>query len=156
MKKIILIIVVLVVALVVVGFVLVKGISNQFKVTQTPSDSSEVVNENLPENTTVEVQVKKDSSKQDTVLVQIRKLDKAYTSLAYEITYETQGIFQGVNSGSKPIDISGKDEVVRDVYLGTCSKNVCKPHTGVKSVSVALEFTEKSGKKSKFSQDFNL
>lgn len=156
MKKIIAIILVLVVALAVVGFVIVKGISNQFKVTQTSNDSNEIVNENLPENTTVEVQVSKDSSKNDTILVHIGKLDSAYTSLAYEITYETQGIFQGVNSGSKPIDITGKDEVVRDVYLGTCSKNVCKPHTGVTSVSVALEFTEKSGKKSKFSQDFTL
>ena len=76
--------------------------------------------------------------------------------VAYELTYESQGLVKGVNSGSKPIDVAGKDSFEREVYLGTCSRNVCKSDGGVKSVSVVLEFTGESGKKSQFSKEYPL
>ena len=73
-----------------------------------------------------------------------------------ELTYESEGLIKGVNSGSKPINISNKDSYSKDIYLGTCSRNVCRADTGVTSVSVALEFTDINQNKSQFSGDFDL
>ena len=77
-------------------------------------------------------------------------------SVAYELSYESQGLIKGVNSGSKPIDTTDKDSFEREVYLGTCSKNDCKPDVGVTKISVVLEFTDKDGKRSQYSKDFEL
>jgi hypothetical protein len=93
--------------------------------------------------------------KDNTIVLSLSGLKSGYKTVAYEISYDTQGVVQGVTS--RPLDISGKDTFTRDdIYLGTCSKNVCKPHTGVKKVSVVLEFTDLSGKKSQLSKDFDL
>jgi hypothetical protein len=77
-------------------------------------------------------------------------------SVGYELTYESQGLIKGVDSGSSAIDVTGKDTFERDIYLGTCSRNVCKPDPGVTKVSVVLKFTDKSGQKSQFSKDYDL
>jgi len=93
--------------------------------------------------------------KDNTIVLSISGLKGNYTTVAYEISYETLGVVQGVTT--KPLDITGKDTFTRDdIYLGTCSRNVCRPHTGVKKVSVVLEFTDTSGKKSQLSKDFDL
>lgn len=94
-------------------------------------------------------------AKDNTVVLSISGLGSKYTSVSYELSYESQGIVQGVTS--RPLEISGKDSFVRDdIYLGTCSRNVCRPHTGVKKISVVLEFSGISGKKSQFSKDYDL
>jgi len=93
--------------------------------------------------------------KDNTVVLSISGLKNGYQTVTYEVSYETQGVVQGVTS--RPLDVTGKDEFTRDdIYLGTCSKNVCKPHTGVKKVSLVLEFKDMSGKKSQLSKDFDL
>lgn len=104
----------------------------------------------------VGVQVVKSPIKANTVLLQVSGLRGKYATVAYELTYESQGLIKGVNSGSKPIDVEGKDAFEREVYLGTCSKNDCKPDVGVKKISVSLEFTDTAGKKSQFSKDYDL
>lgn len=103
----------------------------------------------------VVVAVTRSKVKDNTLILNISGLQSKYTAVAYELSYDSQGITQGVTS--KPIEVAGKDSFVRDdIYMGTCSKNVCRPHPGVKKVSLVLEFTATSGKKSQFSRDFNL
>lgn len=93
--------------------------------------------------------------KSNTVVLTIGGLKSGYKTVTYEISYDTQGVVQGVTS--RPMDISGKDTFTRDdIYLGTCSKNVCTPHKGVSKVSVVLEFTDTNGQKSQLSKDFDL
>lgn len=93
--------------------------------------------------------------KDNTIVLSISGLKSGYTTVAYEISYETLGVVQGVTT--KPLDIAGKDTFTRDdIYLGTCSRNVCRPHMGVKKVSLVLEFTDTSGKKSQLTKDFDL
>ncbi len=93
--------------------------------------------------------------KDNTIVLSISGLKSGYAKVAYEVSYETQGVVQGVTT--KPLDIAGKDSFTRDdIYLGTCSKNVCRPHTGVKKVSLVLEFIDTSGKKSQLTKDFDL
>ena len=93
--------------------------------------------------------------KDNTIILSISGLKSGYTKVAYEVSYETLGVVQGVTT--KPLDIVGIDTFTRDdIYLGTCSRNVCRPHTGVKKVSLVLEFTDTSGKKSQLTKDFEL
>ncbi len=119
-------------------------------VTEEPAESLPSV------ASTVSVTVGKSRGKDNTVVLEVMGLGGTYASVAYELTYESQGLIKGVNSGSKPIEVGGQDGFSREVYLGTCSRNVCKPDAGVKAVSVVLEFTDSSGKKSQFSSDFDL
>ncbi|OGG24546.1 hypothetical protein A3A79_05170 [Candidatus Gottesmanbacteria bacterium RIFCSPLOWO2_01_FULL_43_11b] len=137
--------------LVISGFVIFKAIT---------SKPAEVVEEEpvevLPEvDASVIVDVTKSRSKDNSVVLSIDGLGGKYTSITYEISYDTQGVVQGVTS--QPLNISGKDSFTReDIYLGTCSRNVCRPHLGVKKVSVVIQFTDTSGSRSRFSKDFDL
>lgn len=115
----------------------------------------EQVEELEPLASSVVVSAPKSKTKDNTLVLSISGMQKKYTAVAYELSYDSQGITQGVTS--KPLDVVGKDSFTRDdIYLGTCSKNVCRPHPGVKKVSLVLEFTTTSGKKAQFSRDFDL
>ena len=95
-------------------------------------------------------------AKANTVVLKVGGLSSKYGTVGYELTYDSAGLIKGVNSGSKPIDVSGQDGFDREVYLGTCSRNVCKPDLGVSKVSIVLEFTAVDGKKSQFTKDYDL
>ena len=131
-----------------------------YKTVLSPKPTKPVVEEQpqetLPQvDASVQVDVAKSKTKDNTVVLSVSGLANKYSLIRYELSYDSQGITQGVTS--KPLDVSGKDSFVRDdIYLGTCSRNVCRPHLGVKKVSVVLEFTDTSGKKSQFSEDYTL
>lgn len=126
-----------------------------------PRKNVAVVVEEIPQEeivslaSTVEVSVTKSRTKDNTIVLGISGLQSKYSTVAYELSYDSLGIVQGVTT--KPLDISGKDTFTRDdIYLGTCSRNVCRPHPGVKKVSLVLEFTDSSGKISQFSKEYDL
>jgi hypothetical protein len=104
----------------------------------------------------ITVSVAQSKAKDNTVILLIKGMKNSMSTLEYELSYESQGLVRGVNNGSKPIDISGKDEFEREIYLGTCSRNVCKPDVGVTKVTLVLEFMGLTGKKSQFNKDFDL
>jgi hypothetical protein len=122
----------------------------------TPVKEEQVVEILPPVDASVIVTVKKSTSAANTVVMGVTGLAGKMTSIGYELSYESQGLVKGVNSGSKPIDVAGKETFERDIYLGTCSRNVCKPDAGVTNVSVVMEFTGTDGKKSQFSKDYDL
>lgn len=147
--------------IVLLGLIVVVG-GIVYKVVRAPKPMAPVAKEETlvdpiePIDPAIQVSVRKSRVKANTVVVSVSGLGSKVASVAYELTYDSQGLIKGVNSGSKPIDTSGKDTFEREIYLGTCSRNVCKPDQGVKKVSVVLEFTNSSGKKSQFSKDFEL
>jgi len=121
-----------------------------------PVVEEEVV-ETLPEaDASIVVAAAFSKAKDNTVVLTVSALGGKYTTVGYELTYDSQGLIKGVNSGSKPVEVAGQDGFEREVYLGTCSRNVCKPDLGVTKVTVVMEFTDTSGKKSQFSKDFDL
>lgn len=145
----------LAIAVVVTGLVVYWVVSSpgtEEPIAQDVETSEEIV----PLDPSVTVTVKKSRAKDNTVVVTATGLGGKMVSVAYEVTYDSQGLVKGVNSGSKPIDVSGKDSFDREIYLGTCSRNVCKADAGVKKVTVVLEFTNSSGKKSQFSQEYDI
>lgn len=156
MKKMSLIIVsTLVVLLLITGFVVYKALFST-KIQPQKQDDEQVV-EVLPEvDASVIVDVVKSTSKDNAVVMKVTGMNSKMESVGYELTYESQGLIKGVNSGSKPIETAGKNDFEREIYLGTCSRNVCKPDVGVTKASIVLEFTDTKGKKSQFSKDYDL
>jgi predicted ribosomally synthesized peptide with SipW-like signal peptide len=70
----------------------------------------------------------------------IKNIPDSIDSLDYEITYNSQGLEQGIYGQFLPEEvISG--QVVKQVYLGTCSQNSCLPHT-LDDPSIHLNFAE--------------
>mgnify|MGYP001258053402 CR=1 FL=1 len=141
------------IALIVVGV----GIVGYTVFRKSPVKPSEVVVEEqlAVADSSIAAEVTWSKIKDNTIVLSITGLKSGYTKVAYEISYETLGVVQGVTAS--PLDITGKDTFTRDdIYLGTCSRNVCRPHTGVKKVSLVLEFTDTSGKKSQLTKDFDL
>lgn len=143
----------LAVLLAITGFVVYKAVA--------PAAEPEVVEEEitniLPDaDPAIAVNLTFSKAKANTVLLTVSNLGSKYQSVGYELSYDSQGLIKGVNSGSKPIDVTGESGFEREVYLGTCSRNVCKPDLGVEKASVVLEFTATDNKKSQFAKEFTL
>lgn len=135
---------------------IVYTVMSKPKVEETPVTQEDEFDEELPpvtDSVTIEVV---EAAADNTIEIRVSGLGSTMTSIAYELTYESEGLVKGVNSGSKPIDVSGQDSFEREVYLGTCSRNVCKPDVGVTEVSLDMIFTDTDGAKSQFSGDFEL
>ena len=139
--------------LLITGVVVYKTVSSPPKAVPVEEEKVEV----LPQmDASVVVNVTESRTKANAIVLAVSGLDGKYASVAYEITYDSEGLIKGVNSGSKPIEVAGEDGFEREIYLGTCSRNVCKPDTGVTSVSLVLELTDTAGKRSQFSGEFPL
>lgn len=143
----------LAVLLLLTGVVVYKAVAPSSE----PLPAEEEVTELLPEaDPSIVVDVALAKAKANTVVLTVSNLGGKYLTVGYELTYDSQGLIKGVNSGSKPIEVAGEGGFEREVYLGTCSRNVCKPDLGVTKVSIVLEFTASDGKKSQFSKEFEL
>lgn len=146
----------------VVALLIVLGVAaNRFWVENTkPIAKQEEISQDtdLPTvDPSVSVNLTKSTSAANTVILSVKGLGGKMSTMAYELTYESQGLIRGMQSDEKkPLDVSGKENFERDFYLGTCSSGTCKPHLGVKEVSVLLIFTDTQGKKSQFTRDFPL
>lgn len=146
---------VLIVTVGLVAYTLTRRENREPVVSNTETED-EFIEELSPVSDSVTVTVQPSSTKDNAVEIVVSGMAGNYREVEYELTYESEGIFQGVNSGSKPIDTSGQDGFEREVYLGTCSKNVCRPHPGVEQVTLTMIFTGSDGQKSQFEQDYPL
>lgn len=119
-----------------------------------------------PQDTTQDQTVQKISAdeiglsiepKSDKKAVKI-KIEKAsdIKSIEYELTYEADSTVQEISEGGESRvqrGITGDGKIDgKSVYesewldLGSCSKNVCRYDTGVKSVSLTLKIIKNDGK----------
>lgn len=144
----------IVLLLVVTGVVVYKTL---FSSGPAPVSQDQVVDKTLPAvDSSISVDLVKSTATVNAVVIKVSGLSSKMSTVAYELTYESKGLVKGVNSGSKPLDVAGQDKLEREIYLGTCSRNVCTPDTGVTKVSVALVFTDTAGKQTQFSKDYTL
>lgn len=65
------------------------------------------------------------------------------SSVSYALTYNTSVQQEGA-IGSLNLATS---RISQELLFGTCSKNVCRYHTGVKNMKLEVSYTLKSGKK---------
>lgn len=64
------------------------------------------------------------------------------SSVSYLLTYQTSSQDEGA-MGS--LNLNGPNSV--ELLFGTCSKGICRYHTGVHNVKLEVNYTTKSGKK---------
>jgi len=64
------------------------------------------------------------------------------SSISYELTYDSNGITQGVIGTITP---SGQTIATRELLFGTCSKNVCTYHTNITGMKFVVTSTHTSG-----------
>lgn len=65
-------------------------------------------------------------------------------SVSYSLTYDTSIQPEGA-IGS--VSTTGPSNISQELLFGTCSKNVCRYHTGIKNAKLDVTYTTKSGKK---------
>ena len=65
-------------------------------------------------------------------------------SVSYSLTYDTSTQPEGA-IGS--VSTTGPSSVSQELLFGTCSKNVCRYHTGINNMRLEVSYTTKSGKK---------
>jgi hypothetical protein len=153
-KKIVIILGVLVVLLGVTGFLVFKSLT---KPLPKPAETQQSIDSTIPQvDKSISVAVTKSATKDNTIEINVTGLAGKMSTIGYELSYESGGMIKGVNSGSSAIDVTGKDDFSREVYLGTCSRNVCTPDLGVTKVNLVLEFTDPSGKQSQSTKDYPL
>ena len=63
--------------------------------------------------------------------------------VSYLLTYKTSTQDEGA-MGSLPVGASSN---TTELLFGTCSKNVCRYHTGIKNAKLEISYTSKAGKK---------
>ncbi len=66
------------------------------------------------------------------------------SSVSYFLTYQTDTQEEGAMGGLK---LDGSSTASQELLFGTCSKNVCRYHTGIKNARLEVSYTLKSGKK---------
>ncbi|TSC86060.1 MAG: Uncharacterized protein G01um10147_998 [Microgenomates group bacterium Gr01-1014_7] len=66
------------------------------------------------------------------------------TSVSYFLTYETSAQQEGAG-GSLHLGVASTQSA--ELLFGTCSKNVCRYHTGIKNAKLEITYTLKSSKK---------
>jgi len=64
------------------------------------------------------------------------------TSFSYTLEYTSNGVPQGVSGTITP---RGEESIQRELLFGTCSRNVCRYHTGIKNMRLTVTSTLKSG-----------
>ena len=142
--------------LIITGVVVYKSVFSGSPVSQSQTTDSITPAELPPAEASIGVNLTKSTSAANTVVITVKGMGSKMTTVAYELTYTSNGLVKGVNSGSKPLDVAGQDTLTRDIYLGTCSRNVCTPDSGVTKLTLNLVFTDTSGKQSQFSKDYTL
>jgi hypothetical protein len=65
-------------------------------------------------------------------------------SVSYSLTYSTSDQDEGAMGA---INFGSSSTAFQEILLGTCSKGVCRYHTGVKNVKLEVSYTTKEGKK---------
>lgn len=76
------------------------------------------------------------------LIVNFANLQNA-SSVSYALTYQTSTQDEGA-MGALSL---GSSASTNELLFGTCSKNVCRYHTGIKNAKLEVSYTTKTGKK---------
>lgn len=66
------------------------------------------------------------------------------SAVSYFLTYKTDVQQEGAMGA---LNLNGASSQTNELLFGTCSKNVCRYHTGIKDARLEISYTSKSGKK---------
>lgn len=93
----------------------------------------------------------------NSIVLEADKLD-GIESLEYEVNYNAKDangddIPRGVIGD---VEVGGKSNVSRDIYLGTCSSGTCKPDKGVEKAEFVIKVNYTSGDVAQITQTVSL
>ncbi len=77
------------------------------------------------------------------VVVYFSNLQNA-KAVSYSLTYTTSVQEEGAMGA---INLTGAQTASQELLFGTCSKGVCRYHTGIKNAKLEVSYTSTSGKK---------
>lgn len=77
------------------------------------------------------------------LVVYFGNLNKA-NSVTYTLMYQSSGVDQGV---SGTLDSSNGNSLTRELYFGTCSSGVCRPHGDLSNMKLEVTSELINGKK---------
>jgi len=77
------------------------------------------------------------------LVVYFGNLNKA-NSVTYTLMYQSSGVDQGV---SGTLDSANGNSLTRELYFGTCSSGVCRPHGDLSNMKLEVTSDLTSGKK---------
>lgn len=77
------------------------------------------------------------------LLVNFSNLQNA-SAVSYLLTYKTSTQDEGAMGA---LNLTGGSNQTSELLFGTCSKNVCRYHTGIKDAKLDISYTTKAGKK---------
>lgn len=66
------------------------------------------------------------------------------SNVSYMLTYQTYAQDEGAMGA---LNLTGAANQNTELLFGTCSKNVCRYHTGIKNAKLEISYTTTSGKK---------
>lgn len=66
------------------------------------------------------------------------------SAVSYALTYKTSTQDEGAMGA---LNLGGSSSQTIKLYFGTCSKNDCREHVGIKNAELDISYTLKSGKK---------
>lgn len=66
------------------------------------------------------------------------------SSVSYQLIYKTSTQDEGAMGG---LNLNGSSSQNAELLFGTCSKNVCRYHSGIRDARLEVSYTLKSGKK---------
>ena len=64
--------------------------------------------------------------------------------VSYSLVYDTNSQQEGAMGA---INLTGSSNTTQELLFGTCSKNVCRYHSGIKNAKLEISYTLKNGKK---------
>lgn len=65
-------------------------------------------------------------------------------SVSYALTYSTSSQDEGAMGA---LTLGSSSSATQELLFGTCSKNVCRYHTGISNMKLEVSYTTKAGKK---------
>lgn len=68
---------------------------------------------------------------------------KNVKNVSYMLTYNTNGVPEGVMGNFDP---NGRNQVSKNIFLGTCSANSCVKHKNIKDIKMEVVFTYKDNR----------
>lgn len=102
----------------------------------------------------IQVTIASSQTQNNALLLSVTGLSGKVKSISYMITYDSGGGVKGVKAND--VDVSGLDDFARDMYLGTCSQNICTPDADVQKGTVKVDFTHTDDTTNELSGEFSL
>lgn len=133
-------------SLIVVGvfslFIFTKSADAKLLPQATQSKQKQTVSARAPVGTSIGVSPKLRADKK-AVIVYFSNLQNV-TAVSYLLTYQTSTQEEGAMGN---LNLTGLPTATSELLFGTCSKNVCRYHTGIKNAKFQVTYTKNNGKK---------